>query len=157
MLPHPYGIVVAFNTFTLKTGVRNFRFRRRLCGNLTGWRRAEHRSSGAPWGAISAAPGERARNGWTAFIPGGGPERAARWYGRGPGPGNLPKKPVQTASPGAEGGCWGWRAGVRETYRTASGLRRAALTDGCVCFRAAVIRMGARGCLGGQQTPPANR
>lgn len=46
--------------------------------------------------------------------------------------------------PAVRGGCWGWRA--------ASGLRRATLTDGCVCFRAAVITMG--GPRVSERTPP---
>lgn len=93
-----YSVVVA--TFTLKSGFRNFRFRRLLCGNLTVRRRAEHhqRSSGD---AVLRYRPEESQTGPAGppSLHGGGPERAVRWYGRGPRPGNLPQKPVQTASP----------------------------------------------------------
>lgn len=148
---------VVYATFTLKSGLRNFRFRRLLYGNLTGRRRAEHRQRTSGDAVVRYRPQESETGpAGPPSLHGGGPERAVRWYGRGPRPGNLPKKPVQTASPEGsrwEGDAGGWRTGVRETRRAASDLRRAALTDGSVPFRAAEIRMPPPA----QPSPAANR
>lgn len=137
--------VVVFNTFTLKAGLRNFRFRRLLYGNLTGRRRAEHRQRTSGDAVVRYRPLESETGpAGPPSLHGGGPERAVGWYGRGPRPGNHPKKPVQIASPEGrrwEGDAGGWRTGVRERRRAASDLRRPALTDGSVRFRAAEIRM----------------